>query len=311
MDRAFITNEVRSKIAQSILNEMIEYFITKRPPYGLWGIHKPPEFESDMVYLCLYRDLFNVGYNKLSRVLNFPYKIANKSLHNNFKIVRNVLKSWAEDKIIPGSTSDWIEAASNCQFQKEVEDTNLWLDSVDIRLPGKNTLSKKDPMWSYKKNGPGRRFECISDANQVIRLLKGPLCPKLYDADFIKLSQDLFNEVLSGGVIIADNHYDSAKKSLKHCKLYTNFREKKKLAKGKKKKRSFSEMEGNEEETNEMLPKKQRDFNRAHRAARARVESPFGLVTAKFQCLKGVFNEDEDQLLNVVTIACVVHNLTI
>jgi len=60
------------------------------------------------------------------------------------------------------------------------------MDSSDFKMKGKRSTSTKDPFWSYKENGPARRFMMVTDGRGSVKRIWGPYSPKTYDGDFLK-----------------------------------------------------------------------------------------------------------------------------
>jgi len=88
-----------------------------------------------------------------------------------------------------------------------VASTVGWVDSTDFPLEGKRTVSRKDPSWSYKVNGPAVRFTTICDARHFITKVWPGGSPKLYDGDFLNQHTDFLEQSFPNEALIADQHY--------------------------------------------------------------------------------------------------------
>lgn len=72
---------------------------------------------------------------------------------------------------------------------------------------------------------------------------------------------------------------------------------------------AYSKNKGKKDGTGiKKLTKKQSEFNKAQRAARARVESPFGIIKGKFKALSGFWAEEIEKQNYLVRYAVGMHN---
>ena len=302
MNRSELRRKVSAKIKAPIYNDMEKYFLQHSP--SLWGIEKPGKFFKDALLLTLYKDLYHKGFNTLASEINLGYKISSHSLKTNIPRVRNSLRTWANDKLRPGNSQEWKQAAHNCSLPETISDATLWLDSSDFRLKGRSNHRTSDSNWSYKLNGPGQRFLFVMDARGKILKIYGGYSPNIYDSDAFCLAATDFNTTFSGGVALADSHFRTAKAHAPNVKFYVNFPERKD---SKKRKRGSESSESKPIK----LTKAQETFNLQHRRGRARVERPFGYFKSKFQSLREAWFEDEEQQDNLVYIAAAIHNMTL
>lgn len=301
MRRSEVLRKVLARVPKHIYEQICTYIRSHQP--SLWAAEKPRSFLKDQILLTLYKDLYGVGYHQLAADASFGYTITDHSLNNNCKKIREVLHQWSGEVITIGNEQEWNNQAKNCSFGRRVSDVNLWIDSSDFPMIGKSSVSRKSSYWSYKLNGPGRRYQMISDAKGKIRKIWGGFSPKLYDGDFMVINKDYINEAFRGAKMIADNHYSKAKKYFSNVKIYTNFVVRQT---GSKRKR------GEEGEDDYVINtnKEQKEFNHEHQAARARVESPFGLIKRKFRCFQIPWGESEDQLNFAVYYAAAIVSLS-
>jgi hypothetical protein len=77
--------------------------------------------------------------------------------------------------------------------------------------------------------------------------------------------QEYLDLVCCKGVILADNHFEKGRKMFKNVQFLVNYKEK-----------EDNSVDGSTKDIIN-LNKEQKNFNKQHRAARARVESPLGI----------------------------------
>ena len=89
-------------------------------------------------------------------------------------------------------------------LKKEVERVNLWLDSTDAPMEGKERIRRFSSKWSYKCAGPARRYMVLSDAKGRIRKIWGGYSLKIYDGHLVEANKDWFEDKLKGAEVVAD-----------------------------------------------------------------------------------------------------------
>lgn len=120
-----------------------------------------------------------------------------------------------------GAKQEWEEAASGVRLGKQIKGVCLWMDSTDLCLIGKSSTSRKEHTWSYKCNSPGRRYMMLCDGKGIVRKLWGGDSPKVYDGHFVEERTRWFEKKLKGTTVVADQHFEWAKKNLKHVCFHT------------------------------------------------------------------------------------------
>lgn len=271
--------------------QMIQFVKSKE--VQLWGLRKDRHYLKKHVYLTVYKDMKNIGYHALYDRIKGWYKPTDRTLRHNIKTVRAYLAEWGASHVKTGDSKEWKSITKDMGLPDLVKDTNLWMDSSDFKLVGKTTTSKKHESWSYKEKAPAQRFMCVSDGNRRIRYLRGGYSPKVGDSEFLAIQKEDFEENFKDGVIIADCGFEKAAKSLKKVKFHI----------------AYSKNKGKKDGTGiKKLTKKQSEFNKAQRAARARVESPFGIIKGKFKALSGFWAEEIEQQNYLVRYAVGMHN---
>ncbi len=71
---------------------------------------------------------------------------------------------------------------------------NLWIDSADLKLIGKNSTFRKDDTWSYKENGPAQRYMFVQMVNPDFVLSLVDMCLKLMTTPFCSFREIHLNE---------------------------------------------------------------------------------------------------------------------
>jgi len=134
---------VRAKLDRSLVNEIIRYTERKieEKQTRLWGEVRPDGFEQMCVYIALYKDLTGIGYTALAVKIKGWLRITAKSLRNNQRKIRRILKEWAESVITLGTLAERRAAARRVKFKKPVEGITLRIDSTDVPLAGIRTVS--------------------------------------------------------------------------------------------------------------------------------------------------------------------------
>ena len=150
--KTYVEQHIGEWIVKKILREI------KLTKDELWGLVKTRSWAAKTIYVTLYHDLENPSYLSLTnRVVRF-YKLTSRSLKRNVHYCRHKLKAWGKSvcTVVPSSTlqKNGIMFHSH-YFTGKV---TLWTDTTDIRVTGKDRMSRYDPNYSYKVSGPGRKF---------------------------------------------------------------------------------------------------------------------------------------------------------
>lgn len=196
LTQAALMREVERCIPAHIVRDIIQFAEHSQP--ALWGQNHGRMFVCQWVLLALYKDLYAISYDHLFNMVKAWLKGGNCTLHHNTHILCHHFKAWGKLKTQLGNQVEWAHMAGHHQFTGIIHDTCLWIDSMDLRLEGKSTISCKDPSWSFKKNSPAQHFMVLQDANCKIQAVWGGYTPKLHDGEFLKLQQDWIKEHLTG-----------------------------------------------------------------------------------------------------------------
>lgn len=300
-----IEASVHKAIRPGIVNDMVQYLDSHEP--SLQGEERAEtmhEWRRDMTYLFLYHEITGEGFNDLAFDLAYPYKINHNTLGHNIASVRNKLAEWGKSKVVLGNLASWRNAAVGCHLEPMVDDTLLWIDSVDIQVEGKRSVSRKSSRWSYKLNAPGRRFMTVRDARGCIVKVWGGYTPKLHDGEFLEVHKETFLSSFDGSCFIGDNHFSKGKKLFKNrIKFHTNF--------AKRTNKKNSPGVDVDEDYVEHITNTNKKFNKQHQEARARVESPYGWAKHKFVTLQSAWRESDEHLDDMMLFAFGLHNVVI
>lgn len=280
---------VKSRVTNRVFNTMLNYLEAHRP--SLWGEEQPRNFLKRNLIMALYKDMENIGYQKLLKEVRFGTKLNHKSLEHNTEAIREVLAEWGKASVKLGSVNDWNTALRNVQLNKKLEGVNLWIDSTDFPMEKKKGRGPKDPYWSYKENTLGSRFMFILDGKGRIRKAWGGYSPKVYDSHFLEIQKDWIEENMSGAGFIADSHFKSASKLFKNIEIFTAYEE---PSNGKRKQSG---------ENIQKLTKEQQAWNKAIHSTRARVENPFGEIKTLFHACGNKWSDTKEQLDMLVWVA--------
>lgn len=291
-----IKKKVDKLLSIRVHTEIIN-FVKANPP-RLWASQQPRNFLERNVTLALYKDISGIGYKRLHQMVDIGSTWTHKCFTHNVQVLRPLMKQWAATKTHLGSLEDWNAAARNVSADRVLKLPTLWIDSSDWALQKWKGCSKKGPYWSYKRNKPARRFMFLQDGKSRIRKMWGGYSPKVHDGIWLELHKAWFEKRLKGARILGDNHFDWGTKHISDPIFLTPVKKP-----SKKRKR--------DQEDIEVLTSQQKKWNRAVHAARARVETPFGIFQTLFGALKNPWPEDESQLECLVFIAAGVHNAKI
>ncbi len=108
-------------------------------------------------------------------------------------------------------------------FPKSQKNVNLWIDSSDFKLIGKNSTSTKDVSWSYKENSPDQRYMFVQDAQTRFRVVIGGYSPKIDDNSFLELQKDILSKAIKSGTVSGDCGFNYGKKIFKEIQFLTPF----------------------------------------------------------------------------------------
>lgn len=291
--KTYVEQHIGEWIVKKILREI------KLTKDELWGLVKTRSWAAKTIYVTLYHDLENPSYLSLTnRVVRF-YKLTSRSLKRNVHYCRHKLKAWGKSvcTVVPSSTlqKNGIMFHSH-YFTGKV---TLWTDTTDIRVTGKDRMSRYDPNYSYKVSGPGRKFLTIHDAQMRSIFCFGPFGPKTYDSDIMLIYMKKIEKLYPRQVIIGDGHFTVAARMFKKTRIITNFV------------RSGRPTIVNGEKIGRMLTPHQSKHNQNIIKIRGRVESPYGYLKTKFKSLNTIFRESDKQLKCVLVYTLAIHRLVL
>jgi len=109
--------------------------------------------------LCIYKDATAKGYDKLLTMIPTPFRSSKESILHNIRCARKMLFKWSKLKISIQSLKKLKENSKPIILETvPTEDKHGKINvhmCMDVRVRGKRSMSKKDPYWSFKENGPG------------------------------------------------------------------------------------------------------------------------------------------------------------
>jgi len=300
-----IEASVHRSVPPGVVGDMVKYLDAHEP--SLQGEQRPEtlhEWRRDMTYLFLHHEITGTGYNDEAFDLAYPYHVNHNSLGHNVGSIRHKLGEWGRSKVVRGNLASWKNAVTHCRLDPLVEDTLLWIDSVDIQVEGKRSVSRKSGRWSFKLNAPGRRYMTVRDGRGSIVNVWGGYTPKLHDGEFLELHKDEILSYFDGSCFIGDNHFSKGKRIFKNrIKFHTNYAER-----SSKKNAPGVDLD---EDYVEKITQANKKFNKQHQEARARVESPYGWAKNKFATLRTAWRESDDHLDDMMLFTFGLHNVTI
>jgi hypothetical protein len=287
--KVYIQKKIPARTLLAILN-----FVKREEP-ALWGLVRGRGYEHRCTLAALYKDMTGIGYCKLASEIATWLNVPSTTLQHNTEVIRRILGKWGEERIVLGTLQDWQQASRNMKWKKEIKGSCLWMDSVDFRLKGKRSVSRKDPSWSYKCNSPGQRYMFLLDAKTRVRKLWGGYYPKTHDGSFMKLERRWCERNLHKAVILGDQHFQWAKTHYTDVTFHTPIKKP-------------SNPKGTPKERRKVLTPTQEEYNKIVRAARARVELPFSEFKTNFKALNQPWLSSEEQMDCLVYFAAGLHN---
>lgn len=294
--RRFVTSQLGKEAIQMLLQYL------ERKKVSIWGERQPSDFLEMNLLLVLYKDLKNVGYPSLHAEIQQWYAPGSRTLRHNVKVLRRALKVWAK-KRINKHARDRVNAHARVLPEKSNPlKINSLLDSVDYRLKGKSSTSRRHENWSYKLNAPGRRYMTVITLMGEVVQMWGGYSPKVFDGHFLEAQAQWFERHAKGLKIAADAHFSAGNRLFQDPKFFTPT-----VRRGMKRKRD----DENNSAARSHLTKAQKKVNKQIRAIRARVEHPYAKIRNKWKTLDGVFWESEQQLDCLVWYATALHNYSI
>ena len=216
--KRFFKKAVVRRISERVEESFQHHF--KFSKTKLWHCRKSSSNRRLAVRLALYKDIADVSYDHLLTLLPSGIHWSKHTLLKNQERVRREMKKWA--KIV--MSDEIISQYQNSSKQKGTvffkKKPLFLLDSTNFRVEGFEGITKKNKLWSYKLNGPGRRFMILSDANGVPMRVFGGYSPKIYDGRWVEQNRKWLDKHLKNSSIIADCHFWSAQRELKAADLY-------------------------------------------------------------------------------------------
>lgn len=280
------------RLSQRTLHSILEFVRDHEP--ALWGEKRPRGFVESCALVALYKDVCGKSFNRLQTNIQKWWPHQRKTLRHNQSILRRLFGQWGEREVQLGCVGDWDMAVRNWRLPKSLAGANLWIDSVDLPLIGKSTIRRKHRKWSWKLNGPGRRYLIIFDGQGRVRKWWGGYSPKIYDGHMLEVKRRWIQSHLQHAVLVGDTHFAWGRKHLgQQVKLHTRLKQPRTGKKGKRKRE---------------LSAKEKKYNEDVERARARVERWFAAIKSNVRALHKAWYEEEEELDSMVSFAVGVHN---
>ncbi len=200
---------------------LVRFIVEKEP--SLWGLVKTRNWISKSVYLTLYKHLKGIGYSSLLLQIKRWYDVGSATLVHNMRMILKLSLGWSQQWIVSGTQSDWRRAARNTSFPKSQKGVTLWMDSCDIKLIGKNSISTTDRSWSYKEIASVQQFMFAQDARTRFRAVFGGYSLKIDDGSALSLQHHVLNMMFKYAVISTDSGFVAGKRLFEKIKFVTPF----------------------------------------------------------------------------------------
>ena len=155
--------------------------------------------------LAILKDLNGLSFHQL--IEKVPLKngipiFKRYSLIHNQKIVRHILKEWA-DQVLKSTKILIYKQGSKRDgtifFKKKPV---FLIDSVDLPLEGKSSTKTTDDEWAFKCNGPAQRYTFVTDGNGIPLKIWGGYSPKTYDGKFVEIMKYWFKKHLNTAIYL-------------------------------------------------------------------------------------------------------------
>ncbi len=186
------------------------------------------------------------------------------------------------------------------------------MDSTDVKMINKKGKRKKGKDFNFKENSKERRYMLLLDGKKRVRKWWGGYSPKVYDGDFLMINRSWFEKRLKGAGVVADQHFELGR-NLKRVTFYTKQRKSMKEDNSKSENDQTMNLEGEEHSKQDCVDysrntKKERSYNRALYAIRARVKCSFSVLRTIFPILGMHWRKSETVLDKMIAIAIGVYN---
>ena len=287
-----LTSFLHRHLSEKIVTSFQDYVKTSKP--RLWGLNKKDHLRKLAVKIALFKDCKGISYQDLKDRLPSSIKWSKHTLQHNQKLIRYNMEEWADQVMTRAQLDMYLNSSTRQGNKKMRKKSVLLLDSSDFGLVGKYHTQKTNKLWSYKLNGPGRRYQLLTDANGVPIKIWGGFSPKLYDGHWLSAKRNWFEKRLNGAVVLADCHYWSAQDEFKKCTLMPV------MPKTIKPKHGMVRV-GNKNINVSCLMWKREQME--IKKLRSNVERPFGQMKIMFKVLSNIFRDKESQLDCLVKFA--------
>ena len=270
--------KVHMKIPRIIIDEIKEDRKLKKLKKKIWGILSL----QNAIYLCLYYLIYYPSMKTLE--LEFGYSHTN--FNNLLEKFLKYIQSYSKKKLKPYSKEKCSEISKE-KIKKKKFLTELLHDSSDWPLTKRDSLRKKSPYHSFKLNCHGIKYQYSVSNDMRIQFLSKFFLPKKYDSECMQEIRNLFHARFEGGwKILADGHYKTMEEKWKSSHWICPIRKRK----------------------NEEFSLKEKNYNRAQKNTRSRIEKVFSDLTQCWGCLKSKWRGSEIKHQEFMFLASAIYN---
>ncbi len=144
-------------------------------------------------------------------------------------------------------------------------------------------MSKKHPDWSYKEDGPAKRYMMFRDLAGKVRYLNGYYSPKTDDNGWCQSHREELEQTFADANIVGDGHFSWARDNLTQAHFYAPVN------------------------ANEAVTKQAKKNNLELRKVRGPIEGIFGWMKSNFQQMAQSWQEGEEQQRFMVFLLAAVY----
>ncbi len=235
-------------------------------------------------YLFLYHIITYDGYHSLEQLFDFPHS----NMRQVFGSIRRALFRHTMTLLSTGTLSERRKSARKYVKDDEFIKSTLVVDSADFRLQKRDNKGHRSKHYSRKEKSFAARYQFLVSHDKMIRHVGGPFSPKKHDSACMKrMRKILVQRFCKGDIILGDLHYTPLVTRWKILRVVCKHRKPRKPRK---------------------LTPLQQGYNRAHCAARNKVEHVIADLKSRFKALNSPYRRSRQSHAQIIVIASAVHN---